>query len=84
MIKKLSRAKLKLNRIKKKINNVVSDKKRLDTAKEIREVLNDKEYNIWIKRLSKGGSPDEQETITAEYFKEIGKYEQLKHIVRII
>jgi len=84
MTKKLSRVKLKLNRIKKKINNVVNDKKKLDTAKEIRQVLTDKEYNTWVKLLSKCGTPDEQETITADYFKEIEKYEQLKHIVRII
>ena len=84
MNNRLSRAKLKLGRIKQGAQKLLGDKKKLNTAKEIREVLTDREYNQWIKRLSKGGSPDEQENITAEYFKEIGKYDKLKHIVRII
>ena len=83
MNKILSRAEMKLGRIKKGAQKMMGDKKKLNTAQEIRQILTDKEYNTWIKLLSKAGTPDEQELITADYFKEIGKYDKLKDIVRI-
>lgn len=62
----------------------MGDKRKVTTAQNIREILTDKEYSVWVRKLSKAGSPEEQEIITAEYFKEIGKYDKLNDIVRII
>jgi len=83
-MKILSRANMRLNRIKKGFGKILEDKEKVNVAQEIRKVLSDKEYSVWIKKLSKCGSPEEQELITADYFKEIGKYDKLKTIVRII
>ena len=83
-MKVLSRAKMKLNRIKDGFGKILQDKEKVNVAQEIRKILTDKEYSEWIKRLSKCGSPEEQELTTAEYFKKINKYEQLKTYVRII
>jgi len=65
-------------------NKIMLDKRKVSKASAIIRLLSTKEYNKWIKLLSKCASPEEQELKTAEYFKKIGKYEQLQDHVRII
>lgn len=83
MKKVLSRARLKLGRMKEVSNKIMGDKRKVNTAQEIRKILTDKEYNEWIKRLSKGGSPEEQKSITAEYAQKIGKYDEWNSLARL-
>ena len=71
-------------RITEIAQRLTADKRKVSKAAVIIKLLTRKEYNVWIKRLSKCGSPEEQELTTAEYFKEIGKYDKLKQQVRII
>lgn len=71
-------------RITEIAQRLTADKRKVSKAAVIIKLLTKKEYSVWIKRLSKCGSPEEQELTTAEYFKEIGKYDKLKQQVRII
>ena len=70
--------------LKDKVKELTADDKKKRMALTIIKLLTRREYNQWIKRLSKCSSPEEQEETTMKYFKKIGKYDQLKEHVRII
>jgi len=70
-------------KLREEITKLTADHKKKSIAVAIINLLTRKEYNQWVKKLSKCSTPEAQEAATAKYFKKVGKYEQLKEHVRI-